>query len=157
MDMLTKPEHGVDLTVALMGLGIGLVISLAIGVVVCLILSSCFARIPREHRKMEPAMVWLLLIPLVNLVWSFFVYPRLSESFQSYFTSAGRADVGDCGWKLGMAYCVCMAVGVVAGLIPCVGGCIALPVSLAGLVLLVIFLVKVSGLKKQISETVVSA
>ena len=38
---------------------------------------------------MEPAMVFLLLIPCFGLVWNFFLYPRLSRSFQKYFQSVG--------------------------------------------------------------------
>ncbi len=119
-----------------------LVISLAIAVAICLMLTSCYKRIPAEHRKMEPGMVWLLLIPCFSLVWNFFVFPRLSESYLSYFTSKGRTDVGDCGRGIGLAYAICSACSIIPYL-GIIGG-------LAGLVLLIIYLIKAYELKGQI-------
>jgi hypothetical protein len=122
-------------------LGIALAISLAISVVVCLLLYNAQNAIPPEHRKIEPGMIWLLLIPLFNLVWNFFVFLRIPESYESYFRSIGR-DVGDAGKKIGLAYAICAACSI----IPCVGPF----AGLAGLVLLIIFLVKIYQLKGQI-------
>ena len=96
---------------------------------------------------MEPGLVWLLMIPLVPLVWNFFVYLRLPESYQSYFASVGRTDVGDCGRGIGQWYAICF----LACAVPCVNY-VAGP---AALVLLIIFLVKVMGLKNQIPMTAV--
>ena len=118
------------------------VISLAIAIAICLMLTSCFNRIPAEHRKMEPAMVWLLLIPCFSLVWNFFVFPRLSESYQSYFAARGRVDVGDCGRGIGMAYAICCACAIIPYL-----GILA---GLAALVVLIVYLVKAFELKGQI-------
>lgn len=119
-----------------------LAVSIAIAVVVILIIQSFYKRIPPEHRQMEPGMVWLLLIPCFNLVWNFFVFPKLSDSFKSYFHSQGITDVGDCVRGLAMAYCIT----AVLCLIPCVNY-IAGPVSL---VLLIITLVKFNDLKNRI-------
>ena len=76
---------------------IAFLIGMAIYAALLYLVFICFKRIPIEHRQMEPWQVWLLLIPLFNLVWNFFVYPKLAKSFQSYFAAQGRADVGDCG------------------------------------------------------------
>jgi hypothetical protein len=121
---------------------IGLVIGLAILIAIALALSSCFKRIPPQYRLMEPGMVWLLLIPCFNLIWNFFVYPRLSQSFQNYFGAHARTDVGDCGRQLGLWYAICAAASIVPFLNYC-----TIPISL---VLLIIYLVKVLGLKGQI-------
>ncbi len=64
---------------------IAFLIAIAVSVAFCLMVYICFTRIPPEHRQMEPWQVWLLLIPCVNLVWNFFVYPNLAKSYQSYF------------------------------------------------------------------------
>src|SRR5947207_2203521 len=120
-----------------------LAVGIAIHIVICALLYGCFTRIPPQFRKMEPGLVWLLLIPLVPLVWNFFVYQRLPESFQAYFGSVGRTDVGDCGRGIGMAYSICY----IGALVPCINY-VAGP---AALVLLIIFLVKVIGLKNQIA------
>jgi hypothetical protein len=129
------------------GVAVGLLalvvlVVLAIHIVICYLLSSCFRRIPAQHRKMEPGLAWLLLIPCFQLVWNFFVCPRLSESYLSYFLAQGRTDVGDCGRNLGMAYAICSA----CALVPYVG---ILP-GLAALVLLIIYLVKALELRGQI-------
>jgi hypothetical protein len=92
---------------------------------------------------MEPGMVWLLMIPCFPLVWNFFVFQRIPESFASYFSAQGRTDVGDCGKQIGLWY----AITAVGACIPLVGY-IAGPASL---VLLIISLVKLNELKNKIS------
>lgn len=128
----------VELFSSVLGLGF-LLIGLLILIGIILFLQSCYNAIPREHRKMEPGMVWLLLIPIFSLVWMFFVYVRLAKSFQGAYAAIGRTDQGDCGEKLALIFCICC----VASVIPFVG-CIAGPASL---VLLIVVLVKFAGLK----------
>ena len=122
---------------------ITLAISFAILIVICALLHSALARVPPEHRAMEPGLVWLLLIPFFSIIWNFFVFLQIPESYKSYFTAQGRTDVGDCGRGVGLWYAICGAMSIV----PCVNY-LAAP---AALVLLIIFLVKVLGLKGQIS------
>jgi hypothetical protein len=121
---------------------IALAISLAISIVICLLLSGCLSKLPPEHRVMEPGMVWLLLIPFFNIVWNFFVFIRISKSYQSYFAAQGKTQFGDCGEQIGLWYCICC----VACMVPMVNY-IAGP---AGLVLLIVYLVKVLGLKGEV-------
>ncbi|MCX8109252.1 MAG: hypothetical protein N3G20_10655, partial [Verrucomicrobiae bacterium] len=106
------------------------------------LLTSCFRVIPPEHRKMEPTLVWLLLIPCFPIVWNFFVFLRLSDSYLSYFSAQGRTDVGDCGRGLGLGYAICFACSVV----PYIG----VLAALAAIVLLILYLVKVLQLKRLI-------
>ena len=131
---------------ALVAVMLGMIgMALLINVVICLLLSGCFRRVPKQFRQMEPGMVWLLLIPCFNIVWNFFVFLKLPASYQAYFSSIGRTDVGDSGRGLGLAYAICVAVS----LVPCVGYVAAG----AALVLLILFLVKAISLKKQIAVT----
>jgi hypothetical protein len=118
------------------------VVGLAIAIVIAVLLAGCYSRIPQQYRDMEPGMVYLMLIPCLNIVWVFFVTLRLSTSFQKYFAAHGRTEVGDCGYQLGLWYSIC----TVASIVPCVNY-VAGP---AALVLLIIYLVKVMGLKNQI-------
>ena len=76
---------------------IAIVVRFAIQIVVCLLLYTCFKRIPGEHQKMPAGQVRLPLVPIFNVVRKVFVYLRLAESFPSYFESIGKTDVGDCG------------------------------------------------------------
>jgi hypothetical protein len=134
-----------DVIAALGVLGIvvvALLLILVVNVVICLLLQNCYKRIPPQFRKLEPSLVWLLLIPCFSLVWNFFVFPRLSQSFKSYFDSIGRSDVGDCSGSIGLAYAICCAVSIIPYL-----GCLT---GIASLVLLIIYLVRVNELKNQI-------
>ena len=122
-----------------------LAIALAVAIVIIILLSGCLKVIPPEHRLMEPGMVWLLLIPLFNLVWMFFVYIRIPRSYQRYFAAQGRTEFGDCGEQLGLWTAICAVASMVP--IPVLN----MLVSLASLVLLILFLVKVVGLKKHVT------
>ena len=131
-------QFGTFLTI----MGVVFAISLAVHVLVCALLSTCYSRIPKQFRKQEPGMVWLLMIPCFNVVWNFFVYLQLADSYKAYFASVGRTDVGDCGKGIGLGYAICAACCI----IPCVNY-LAGP---AALVLLIIYLVKAMDLKNQI-------
>jgi len=145
---LATLDHSPDAAaMGLAGLACGVIavvalIGLAVAVLIILFLGSCLRRVPPPYRKMEPGMVWLLIIPVFNLIWNFFVYKAISESYQGYFQSQGRSDQGDCGKNLGLAYAICNCICVVPVLNAFAG--------IATLVLLIICLVKFSGLKKQI-------
>lgn len=119
-------------------LGIWLVINIAI----CAVHYVCLKRVPAEYRKMEPWQVWLLMIPLFNFAWNFFVYQRIPESYQAYFDANGIDGSGDCGKNLGLWYSIC-AIG---GFVPC-AGYVAAPASL---VLMIIFIVKEFELRGKI-------
>ena len=121
------------------------VISIGISVAICSFLAGCLRAIPPHHRKMKPGAVWCLFIPFFGIVWIFFVYSRLPASFQSYYTALGRTDVGDCGKNLGMWHCICVCCAI----IPVLGLLAVLP----GLVLLIMFLTRMSKLKAQMLVT----
>lgn len=122
---------------------IGLAIGLAIAAVICWLISGCLKLLPQECREMEPGMVWLLMIPLFNLVWNFFVFPKTSRSFQRYFAAKGRTEFGDCGEKIGLWCAICYVL--------CVVPCVNYVAGPAALVLLIIYLVKVVGLKQFVT------
>ncbi len=133
---------------------IGMLIAIAIAIVILLLLYGCLAKVPAEYREMEPGLVWLMLIPLFNLVWGFFVFTRIPKSYQKYFAAQGRTEFGDCGEQVGLWYAICVVSSFVGSFIPVLGGIIALVAGIAGLVLLIIFLVKVLGLKSQVQGPV---
>ena len=136
-----------------LGLGILLIfllVILAIAIVISWLIYSVQVQVPPEHRKIAPGLIWLLIIPFFNVIWNFFVFLQVPDSLKSYFDAQGRTDVGDCGRTLGLWSAVLLAVGFLGGFIPLVG-CFASFVWLAGLVLLILFLVKILGLKGQIA------
>jgi len=123
---------------------VALVVMLAIAIAICFALYTLQKRVPVEHQKIEPKMIWLLLIPLFNLFWNFIVFQRIPESYKSHFDAQGDASVGDCGKSIGLWYAICAACSIV----PCVNY-ITGPASL---VLFIIFLVKLFGLRGKIPE-----
>ncbi|HJN67803.1 MAG TPA: hypothetical protein QF761_16465 [Pirellulales bacterium] len=124
--------------------GTAFVISYVILFVIIIIISGALKEVPSEYRVMEPGQVWLLLIPCFAVIWNFWVFQRVPQSFHNYFASQGRTDLGDCGGQLGLWYAICG----IASVVPCLNY-IAGP---AALVLLIIFLVKIVSLKKQIQS-----
>lgn len=121
---------------------VALAIGVAIAIFVLYLLFSWQKRVPAAHRAIEPVMIWLLLIPCVNLVWNFFVFQRIPISFKRYFDSVGDTSVGDCGEKLGLYY----SIAVICCMIPLLNF-LAGPASL---ILLIMFLLKINELKKKI-------
>lgn len=126
---------------------VGVVIAYGILIGICVFISGCFKRVPAQFRKQEPGMVWLLLIPCFNIVWMFFVLPKLAESYKAYFDSVGKTDVGDCGYNLALWYCILIPCNAVASFIPIIN-LLTIPAGIAGLVLLILFLVKAGEYKK---------
>jgi hypothetical protein len=122
--------------------GIIFAVSLGFAIFILILLSGLLKAVPQQYRQMEPGMVWLMLIPCFNLIWVFFVFVRIPKSYQNYFRARGEYNVGDCGESIGLWYAICTALSV----IPCVN----MITSMAGFVLLIVFLVKLHGLKGQI-------
>lgn len=115
---------------------------IAITIMILLFLQRCFERIPPQYRETEPWQVWLMLIPFFNIVWIFFIYPKLAQAYQRYFYAMGRYDVGDCGYQLALWYCIlsCCSMIPYIGVIP----------GMAGFIVWIIFLVKAKELRDQI-------
>ena len=148
--MSDEEAAAIAIAAVLLFAGIFLAISLAITIVICILISSAQAKVPAEHQLIAPGYVWLLLIPLFNIIWNFWVFLKVPESFQAAFAAQGRTDVGDCGRGLGMWYAICAAVSTVGAFIPLVS-CFSGLAGLASLVLLILFLVKIMGLKGQLA------
>lgn len=122
-----------------------LVVRTLVAWLVCRITADCLAALPPEHRKQQPAMVWLLMIPLFPYVWNYFVFPPLAKSYASYFAARGDKNITDCGWGISLALCICSD----ATLLPSLG----LVALLCELVLLVVALVSMVNLRSGL-ETV---
>jgi hypothetical protein len=121
-----------------------LVVMLGIAALICFLLYNLQTAVPHQHRKIEAGLIWLSLIPLFNLIWNFFVFLRVPESYQSAFAERGDPTRGQTERSIGLAYAICAACSI----IPCLG----LFAALAGLVLLVIFLVKMYNLKSLLQS-----
>ena len=116
-----------------------------VGVFFLITLSRALRKCSLSSRTMEPGLVWLLLVPFVNLVWQFFVVSALSNSLGNEFRTRGIVNVEpQPGKAIGIAMCVCSACSIIPVL-----NLLALP---AHLVLLIIYWVKIAGYSRLLDE-----
>ena len=118
------------LTVALVVIAIMLVPS----IFYLLTLQKALNRCSPECRAMNPGMVWLMFIPLFNLVWQFFVVLNMAKSLGAEFQKRGLAEDPNPGQTL--------------GLVMCIGNLICGPV---GLICWILYWVKIAGYSARIA------
>ena len=88
-------------------------ICLVIGVLYTLTLSSALRKCSVPSRTMRPGLVWLMLIPLFNIIWHFFVVVGLARSVGNEYQArripnAQRRP----GMRVGIAMCICTVCAV---------------------------------------------
>jgi hypothetical protein len=71
-----------------------------------LTLQKALNRCSPASRAMNPGMVWLMLIPLFNLVWQFFVVLNMAKSLGAEFQARGIPEEPDPGQTIGLIMCV---------------------------------------------------
>jgi Na+/phosphate symporter len=105
-----------------------------------LTLQNTLKAISEENRKMPPANVWLMFIPLFNIVWQFIMVDRIAQSIGAECRRLNipvKEDKPTYG--IGLAWNICNFLTI----IPFIGG-------LASLVTFIIYWVKVSEFKNLI-------
>jgi hypothetical protein len=84
-------------------------------------LQKALNRCSPECRAMKPGMVWLLLIPLFNIVWQFIVVLNMAKSLAAEFQKRGMAEDPNPGQTLGLVMCIgnllCGPVGLICWII----------------------------------------
>jgi len=108
-------------------------------------LSRALSKCSIHSRTLEPGTIWLLLVPVVSLVWHFFVVLGLAKSLGNEFRA--RNDSGtepEPGKSIGIAMCVCAACGI----IPIVN-LLALP---AHVVLWIIYWSKIADFSRRLDH-----
>src|SRR5882762_2365720 len=86
-------------------------------------------------RTMSPGQVWLLLIPLFNLVWMFIVVANISKSLHNEFL---RRNIPTVEAEPGKAVGLAMSCLMIASIVPLLGGLF----SIAGFVCWIIYWIK---------------
>ena len=127
----------------LVGMLIGFVIILLPFIFYLLTLQKTLSRCAPENRAMAPGMVWLMLIPLVNLVWHFFVVLNVAKSLGAEFQKRGIAEEPDPGKKIGLIMCILGCCGI----IPLLG----ILCSLGALVCWILYWIKIAGFSKKLA------
>jgi len=108
-------------------------------------LQSTLQEVSRENRTMPPANVWLLLIPLFNLIWHFIVIKHMADSIRAEAMDRNvTLTEPHPAYNIGMAMCVLNILGIIPGI-----GTLA---SLACLVCWIIYWVKISNYKKLLKD-----
>ena len=117
------------------------------GIFYLITLQNTLKEVSPENRKMNPGQVWLLLIPLFNIVWQFVIVNRIADSLKNEFIKRNiLIDEDRPGYSIGLAYCI-------------LGCCSCIPVlsiltSIAGLVCWIIYWVKISDYKRKLQRTI---
>lgn len=137
-----------------MGLGLGvvfIVLGIAITIVVFYLknlqdlLKECSAR----NQQMPPGNVWLMFIPIFNIVYPFIMYPKISESVKREFEERDSPQGGDYLKGVGIAMAIlslCSTLFRYVSETSVIGSLI----SLSSLVLLIIYWVKTAEMKNKL-------
>jgi len=106
-------------------------------------LSGVLKKCSPPSRTMQPGLVWLLLIPLFNLIWNFFVVLAIADSLANEFRLRNIAsDDPTPGKSVGVALCVCYACMIV----PIVNLLAMLP----ALILWIVYWVKIAEFSRRL-------
>ncbi|HUE36213.1 MAG TPA: hypothetical protein VMO20_02390 [Candidatus Acidoferrum sp.] len=125
------------------GILIGFAVLLIPGIFYCLTLQKALNRCAPENRAMAPGLVWLLFIPLFNLVWNFLVVINMAKSLGAEFQKRGMAEDPQPGKTIGLI----MSILAVCGFIPVLG----VFCSLGALICWIIYWVKIAGFSGKLA------
>lgn len=107
MGLLFHPFH-------LMFLGLFGVLFLIPAILYLLTLQNALNKCAPVSRAMEPGMVWLMLIPFVNMVWHFFVVMNIARSLAAEYARRGiPSPEAEPGQTIGLAMCICACCGII--------------------------------------------
>ena len=122
---------------------IGLAIILLPAIFYCLTLQKALSRCAPENRAMQPGMVWLLFIPLFNIVWQFFVVINVAKSLGAEFQKRGMAEDPQPGKTIGLVTCILVCCGIIP-IINFFSG-------IAALICWIIYWVKIAGYSNKLA------
>lgn len=79
--------------------------------------SRTLGSIDPEFRSQTPSMAWLLLIPVFNVIWFFFLINAIRDGFEQMALHGRLRKEVDTGHKVGMAMGCCWAASFIPRLI----------------------------------------
>jgi len=134
---------GAGIAGILIGLLIVFAIMLVPAIFYILTLQKTLSKCAPENQAMAPGLAWLLLIPLVNMVWHFFVVLNVAKSLGAEFQKRGIAEEAEPGKKLGLIMCILACCGI----IPILG----VLCSLGAFVCWILYWVKIAGFSRKLA------
>jgi|GEM_PF-230721 len=126
-----------------------LVIALGIAIPYLLTLQRTLEAVSPENRRMQPGMVWLLLVPLFGYVWSFMVVTAIADSLDLEYRKRNIPRDPRPTYTLGITMAVLSVCGGVLIYIPFLN-LIGLLIGLVNLVLWIIYWVQVAEHKNTL-------
>lgn len=139
---------GTSLFAGIAAVGVFAVVMLglvALEIFFLLSMQKALNRCSPSNRTMEPGMVWLQLIPVFGMVWSFFVVLKTSESLDAeirYRNITGQER--NPGRGVGLASCILSAWVSLVGWIPYIGLFLSFLPGIACVVCWIIYWVRIS-------------
>ena len=107
-------------------------------------LSKIFNKCSVKNKKMDGGLVWLLLIPIFNIGWLFYVIIKLRDSLQDEFKSRNfESDDPEFSFSIGLAYAITTACSI----IPVFG----IFCSLAAFILWIVYWIKINKYSTQLN------
>jgi hypothetical protein len=140
-------DGGLAAIVVVAFLGV-LLVQFLIQLVICWLVYNAALTVPPEHREIEPALAFLLLVPCLGLFLNFLIQPAVARSFKRWFAARGVTTEGDCGESLAWWH----AITSVCALVPCVPF-----VGLTAIVLQIIYLLRLSRVRSTARAMVPAA
>jgi len=115
-----------------------------------LTLQRALERCAIECRTLSPGLVWLLLLPLFNIIWHFVVVGNISRSLRNEFNRRNFPDIeAEPGKGIGLAMCI-LDVGV---FIPFLG----IGAAIAGFVCWILYWVKIHEYSEKLCIPLLAA
>ena len=81
-----------------------------------LTLQRALEAVDQTMRPVAPGLVWLLLIPLFNFIWIFFLVVWITKGFEKMWQAGRLTTQTSAGFGVGIAYGVCWALCLIPGL-----------------------------------------
>lgn len=149
------------------GYCLAVIVMLAVAILFLMTLMRTLQLVRERNQAMSPGQVWLNFVPCLNIVWPFLTVLWMAKSLDAEYRDRGMHQPGeDYGKKVGLTGLIANIVAAVIGqIIQTVGQLnreptllfvgigIALLGSVAYLVCLVVYWVKISGFHKELQES----
>lgn len=132
------------------GVAIMFAVIFALGMILVFVLfllnlQNALKEVSEKNREVPPANVWLMFIPLFNIIYPFILYPRICDSIKKEYATRGLEEQGDFGRAIGIT----MPILGLCGVIPVLG----VLAAMANFILLIVFWVKIAGYKDKLRMT----
>ena len=108
-------------------------------------LQNTLLEVSQKNRKIPAVNVWLMLIPLFNIIYSFILYPKISESLKDEYNDRGLPTRGDYARGIGITMPILQLCGFIPG--------INIFTGIANLILFIIYWSKMSNFKNELKSS----